>query len=130
MNHELNTRLAEEVMGWKNVGPLRGGNVPFGERSDDYNKDHPTNPLKDQVSDYSGSLDAAWQMEEEIERRGVRNAYIAALERLTEAYVHDKVGADAIYMQWPRPADLWLLIHATPEQRRKAALEAVREKAE
>ena len=119
INHKLNAQVAEEVMGWKNVGPLQGGNVPFGERPDDYNEDHPTNPMIDQVPDYSGSLDAAWQMEEEIERRG-RDCLCLYVRRVI--WNCGGVGHP------DSPQTLWRYIHATPEQRCEAALEAVREK--
>ena len=93
MNHELNWQVAEKVMG---------------ERYLDYD-----------LPDYSGSLDAAWEMEEEIERRGRRTIYTVRLE--------DALWKDA---KWPldRTQNLWRLIHATSTQRCEAALEAAKEK--
>jgi len=67
------------------------------------------------VPDFSGSLDAAWQMEEEIERRGLLGDYVAALQS------HLRIlGRHVIEVM-----ETWELIHATPEQRCRAALEAV-----
>ena len=125
MNHELNMQIAE-FMGWTDftVEYLYHTAPPvvWGIRPDS------KSGIKELVPDFPGSLDAAFEMEAEIERLGLWDAYVAALERLTEVYIHNRVGSDAIYIQWPRPIDLWQLIYAAPEQRCKAALEAVREK--
>ena len=113
-NHELNAQVAEEVMGWI---VLRSGPAPL------YIIEL---PIKANawlpVPDFSGSLDAAWQMEEEIERRELRYRYAQVLY----AECLELNGGN-----WGLGFDrglIWLLIHATPEQRCRAALEAVRER--
>jgi len=109
MNHELNMQIAQEVTRLKGAGIPAGNTIPGYLGEDGWWRGLP---------DYSGSLDAAWQMEDEIERRGGRplqDAYVVALRNIL----------------WPSILVipyLWDIIHATPEQRCRAALEAVREK--
>ncbi len=62
----------------------------------------------------SGSLDAAWEMEVEIERRGLCDEYEYAL--VTIAWSERLHPARAA----------WRLIHATAEQRCEAVLEVMR----
>ncbi len=111
MNHELNAQVAEEVMGWKNTRLIRAHRIstppvyiPLGKHPDGKNSE-------ERIPDFSGSLDTAWQMEEEIARRGLQLAYTRAFKTV-----------------FVKPPTFWGLIHATAEQRCRAALEAVREK--
>ncbi len=112
MNRELNKQVAGEVMGWKKLGwyPLAG--IPPGT---------PVTPITYavEVPDYSGSMDAAFEMEEEIERQGEEWPYSSAL--LLIACAHEGFRPEDV-------GDTWDIIHATPEQRCKAALKTVREK--
>ena len=101
MNHELNARVAERVMGWK---------VHWYDGVPNYMRDG----WVVLVPDFSGSLDAAWEMEEELERRGLCDEYEHALVTIA-------------WSERLHPArSAWRLIHATPEQRCEAALEAVK----
>ena len=93
MNDELNWQVAEKVMGERYLGK----NVP----------------------DYSSSLDAAWLMEEEIAQRKLIRKYVFALEDIVWSAGRSQ---QAILDEWPSPHELWQLIHATPEQRCRAAL--------
>jgi len=149
MNHELNAQVAEEVMGWKRhewlghpalqktvicrtcggtrataARDLRPGE---GAGDDDWPQLSPEERIRDYcqpphevMPDYSGSLDAAWQMEDEIERLGLHRAYVGRLQEHWPNYG----------IQWvvPMREMQWRLIHTTPEQRCRAALGAVREK--
>jgi hypothetical protein len=68
---------------------------------------------------FSGSCDAARELENEIEWRGLWKQYIFALIEVMEP----GVSVDDLVDAW-RP--MWLLLRATPEQRARAFLEAVR----
>ena len=118
MNHELNAQVAEEVMGWivqrMPFPPIYVVEVP--PDGEDWTEAWLPIP------DFSGSLDAAWQMEEEIERRGI--AMVTAYEKELSWIVGDTRQGEPFICSY----DPWLFIHATPEQRCRAALEAVREK--
>lgn len=68
--HKLDAVVAEKVMGWKNVGCLPGGNIPFGEPNDDYNHDYPTNPHREEVPHCSSDLMAAGWVIDEMRKKG------------------------------------------------------------
>jgi len=121
MNHELNAQVAEEVMGWTHISRISHFGYP------------PSGPIGDnelgppywagrigavRVPDYSGSLDAAWEMEKEIKRRLLLYPYVNALLRQADLFDCFPMGC----------SDCWDIIHATPGQRCRAALEAVKEK--
>ena len=121
MNHELNAQVAEEVMGLKDVSCHPGDHAPLDTSATIYvggSRFHGPDSDRQLVPDFSGSLDAAWLMEEEIERRGLQTQYVGELWALLEL--------DTI----PYGTTYWPMAHATPEQRCRAALEAVRERTE
>jgi hypothetical protein len=62
---------------------------------------------------------AARQLEDEIERRGLQDAYIEVLVELCNT-------PDLNLDQWPKFIDIFALLRATPEQRARAFLEAVK----
>ena len=112
MNHELNKQIAKEVMGWTKLSwwyPIVGipPDAPAAlDGKQEYVK----------VPDYSGSLDAAHQVESQIYRDELQDVYVDQLTKIVGSWPLDSHYA------------LWILIHATPKQRCRAALEAVREK--
>ena len=130
-NHKLNMQIEAEVMlrvpcdqwgiahhGSIGHGPtwikIDGSYVPgeVGNHERCYPRNHPC--------DYSGSPDAAWHMEEEIERRPGFYRYVVALMKVLNI---------AYPLRLPdhcKPRAFWKFAHATPEQRCLAALEAVR----
>ncbi len=73
--------------------------------------------LNRNIPDFSGSLDAAHKMEAELEMQGVQHEYMWKLKKV----IADELGPNVRLTWWP-------IIRATPEQRCRAALEAVREK--
>lgn len=108
MNHELNAQVAKEVMGWTvTTRNLFGIYV---------SKSFPCTRASLAIPNFSGCLDAAWQMEEKI-KPVLHMIYIDALREI--------VWLDLSATGYCPP--FWLA-HATPEQRCKAALEAVRER--
>ena len=106
MNHELNTQIATEMMGWI---VQRGG--PYSIYVTELAPDGEAwTEAWLPVPDFSGSLDATYGMEKEIKRRGLHLEY-------------------ARLMDFHAPGwSSWRFLHATPEQKCRAALEAVREK--
>jgi len=119
MNHELNAQVAERVMGLGSENIARNTHYHFPGEMGRYCGRYGYSVLLD-IPDYSGSLDAAWQMEEEIERQGLHGSFVRELVWAAADSAGD--------FNLQSPYALWLLIHATPEQRCEAALEAVREK--
>ena len=128
INHELDVRVEEEVMlrvpcdHWCLFlpGDVLSGSVWIKDRRDlcEHERCYP----RDNPADYSGSLDAAWQMEEEIKRRGdiPKLSYLEALDNV--------LGNPPLDEPYLLPYSIWSFIHATPGQRCRAAREAAREK--
>lgn len=77
---------------------------------------------------YSQSLDLFREVENEIERRGLTEQYV---EALSEIVAPDCIGiySSAIEIDTHHGMDghkfVWLLVHASPEQKARAALKAV-----
>ena len=128
MNHELNAQVAEEVMGWQRhnwLHPAMQKTVycpTCGNTKPKAKLEYADEPFPFcfhlAMPDYSGSLDAAWEMEEELGQRGLYVDYTVGLLRVVSGRA-----------RWPESYHaVWELIRATPEQRCRAALEAVREK--
>jgi hypothetical protein len=108
MSRELDTRIAERVMG---LTPTVDG-----YRTTDYT-------YLTELPHYSADIAAAQKIEVEIERRGLQVRYVDALVArvtTTESIVEDIIAlhgtSDALIM--------WRILRATPEQRCKAALRA------
>ena len=109
MNHELNAQVAREVLGW-----IVEISVPFGTPC--VITSGPDEPHRhERIPNYSGSLDAAFEMEEELERRDLKGAYVQYLTWNSGSI--DNLNS---------PYALWEIIHASPAQRCEAALEAVK----
>lgn len=68
------------------------------------------------VPDYQGSIDAAFEVEAAIERRGLEQLYAYLLTNL--------LGFPDEHYLWTYD-NLWTMLHATPRQRCLAALSAV-----
>lgn len=71
---------------------------------------------------FTATARAVLLLEDEIERRGKLNEYVYALAKI----VLDPWEEGG---EWPFelfPQDVWLLVHATPEQRARAFLEAMK----
>lgn len=73
-----------------------------------------------EVPPFSTNQDAANALEDEIERRGLQDAYIDALIDATNT---PSLSLDI----WPSTDALWRFMHATPEQRARAFLAAIKD---
>lgn len=106
---EMDRLIAEKVMGWEIW------NCQWADKQ--------TEKLLGNVIDWTPSTDiaAAYIMETELEKKGINfvRAYVKALVQVTGIY-----NLEMSYLT------TWPLIHATPEQRCKAALLAISETAE
>ena len=156
MNYEINGQVAEQVMRWKrhdwrehdaipktvycsvcgDTRPKAATDPGLGEITDDFGlplsptlvRDYCLPPAR-AMPNYSGSLDAAFEMEEEIERRGLHQEYIQELLQWSSSTpTRDIASWQHPHLRGPGARTLWRVAHATPEQRCRAALEAVREK--
>lgn len=119
---ELDTAVAEQVMGWKRVvsrsaikrlshyGDGDWWHAPNGEG------------FAENVPPYSTDHAAAFAVEEEIKRRGWCNEYIVALMELF-GIDEQKPVYDGVWT--PTYDELWMFIHATAEQKCRAALNTV-----
>ena len=110
-NRETDALIAEKVMGWESQYIEYGGSggeyvwiLPDGIRQHEPD-----------VPSYSTDIAAAYQMEERIAELGLIDEYCKQLNKI--ANVHWDEGV--------RQPQRWQLIHATPEDRCKAALMAV-----
>ena len=73
---ELDALVAEKVMGWREVRCNVGGNIPYGEPDDDWNRDARADPAhgftgiprvhREEVPDYSTSIAEAWLVVEKL----------------------------------------------------------------
>jgi len=120
MSHKLDIQIEQEVMlrvpcdHWHlfSPGDMLNGPVWIRDNSDpcEHERCYPRN----NPTDYSDSLDAAFEMEEEIKRRGLHRAYCIKMRRMVFG------GMESLFD--------WGLVHATAEQRCEAALEAVKQR--
>lgn len=77
------------------------------------------------VPQFSTNIDAAWQVESEIERRGLAVVYVAALCRVLNLATYG-FGPMFESGEWDTD-DMWRFLRATPEERCRAALAAATE---
>lgn len=101
--HALDAALAR-ALGWRNVEIRPGAMGPFVQGFNLMN-------WHCAVPQWSSSLEAMRSVERELERRGLHHRYTAALEQLIYG---EEVGAF--------PPSLFPLVHASAEQRARAAL--------
>lgn len=116
---ELDIHIAEKVMGWRHIREDPKGY--WAGRSPDSN---PLSLLHSEVPRYSTDMNAAWEVEVEIERRKVGREYIAALLDILDIAdvppgVTDGFTWEVTYVS------LLYILRATPEQRCLAALKAI-----
>jgi len=118
----LDTAVAERVMGWRWIKASTSDAPIFAapdflkllnpEYIEKHTVDH-DGPIPDTVPRYSSSIAAAYKMETALERRGLADAYTFAL-------------FDVLGMNPRKPGiAFFLLIHASPLDRCKAALKTV-----
>lgn len=98
---EMDCIIAEKIFGWEDASWDREAHCHTGHP----NKEH---YRYEQVPEYSTDIAAAWEVEEEIKNKGIR----MQADYITELTL--TVGPGKFEM-----------VHATPEQRCKAALKAV-----
>lgn len=112
MSRELDEQIAL-ALGWKGVGFA----CMMGPYEDLYYKSY-TNDGYDVVPHFSADPDATYLLEDEIERRGLIEDYISALDKLV-TYPSD--------LGWQ--GYRWGILRATPEQRVRAFLAALNDPA-
>lgn len=110
---DLDRAIAERVFGWERVEG-QTALAPFAYRRPDGHIVHPYS-----APSYSSSIRAAMEVEDRIAGLGKQGDYIAAL--------WDVMGADRGVNFWTASniEAFWLCIHATAEQRCRAALAAI-----
>ena len=115
---ERDAAIAKQVMGWAQVDDKdgeEGWGVPPGSEGVSW----VGSPFQN-YPHYTTDHAAARLVEDEIERRGLRNEYVRALIA---------PGAEEVtsYLWYVGHDDLWALIRATPEQRCRAAWQVMTE---
>ena len=120
MHHELNARVAREVMGLGPPDQAQQRHYHFPGENTRYSGRYSSYSVLLNIPDFSGCMNAAHEMEKEIERRGniPKLSYLEALEEV--------LGNPSLDEPYLLPYSIWAYVHATPEQRCEAALEAVR----
>jgi hypothetical protein len=118
---ELDALVAERVMGWKFI-PLpkrnRSGlciNCGRAVWDDPRNRQTELGICNEEDCRYSTDIAAAWLVEERIAELGLIDEYCIELNAIANAHWDDG----------KRQPQRWQLIHATPEDRCRAALKAV-----
>ena len=117
---DIDRQIAEQVMGWKkSILPIPNC-VPEefiwldGISTVNINNFHPSTNISD-----------AWLVEETLMEKGLTCEYIDALIEITNILVFDSDKSKQVFNYRLTSSVIFLLVHATPEQRCKAALEAV-----
>jgi hypothetical protein len=81
--------------------------------------------LSGEIPDYADDHNAARLVEDEIERRGLQEEYIKALTRQLDLNVF-VASASGDYRAFEfHPDEAWAFLHAAPEKRCRAALQAI-----
>lgn len=107
MSSELDVACAEAM------GQVRDGDCPLGDESCG-GRYLPQIGRWPCLAPYSSDIEAARLLEDEIERQGRQIGYVMALMRMLNT--RQMGGMD----------EKWALIHATPQQRARAFLEAMK----
>jgi hypothetical protein len=118
---ELDAAVAERVMGYRNHNPELINLTPTHMAW--HTAISPTTGNREIVPCYSSSIEAAMQVEDRIAELGLQNDYVA--------HIWSVVGATRNGVNFWTADNFkafWLCIHATAEQRCRAALAAIESK--
>lgn len=118
-NADINKRVAEEVMGWRLERTAARRNNVLYETCGWFDGNSELQSLQEDFNP-AERIDHAWMVEERIAELDLVARYLKALIKIVHGNAV-KVFSDLTIMGF------WYLVHATPEQRCLAALEAVKE---